>query len=100
MKAIESSRTSDLNAHIHTCRECGHEIISYNSCRNRHCPLCQDFKREQWLNKQEQSLLLIHYFHVVFTLLSIDPKHLGANIGFSTILHTWGQNLMFHPHLH
>ncbi|SCY54307.1 IS91 family transposase [Alkaliphilus peptidifermentans] len=129
MKAIESCRTSALNAHVHTCNECGHEVISYNSCRNRHCPQCQDFKREQWLNKQEQSLLLTHYFHVVFTLpqelrsitlfnqekiynllfkaacetlleLSSDPKHLGANIGFSAILHTWGQNLMFHPHIH
>jgi len=129
MRAIESCRTSSLGAHIHTCNECGHEVISYNSCRNRHCPQCQDFKREQWLNKQEQSLLLTHYFHVVFTLpqelrsialfnqekiynllfkaasqtlleLSKDPKHLGANIGFTTILHTWGQNLMFHPHLH
>lgn len=129
MRAIQSCRTASLGGHIHTCDECGHDIISYNSCRNRHCPQCQGLKKEQWLNKQEQSLLLIHYFHVVFTLpqelrlvaflnkeniynlmfksvsqtlleLSTHPKHLGAKIGFTSILHTWGQNLMYHPHIH
>lgn len=129
MSAIASCRTSSLGAHKHTCDACGHEVISYNSCRNRHCPMCQTLKKEQWLNKQEQSLLLIHYFHIVFTLpkelrsiafynqkkvyglffrcvsetlqeLAEDPEHLGARIGVTAILHTWGQNLMYHPHVH
>lgn len=129
MSSIEFCRTSSLGAHVDTCSDCGHTHISYNSCRNRHCPKCQSLAKEQWLNKQQQNLLSTHYFHVVFTLpdelrpialrnqksiysllfkavsetlldLTKDPKHLGARIGFSAILHTWGQNLMFHPHIH
>ena len=122
-------RTSALGAHIDKCDECEYERISYNSCRNRHCPKCQTFAKEQWLDKQKQSLLDVPYFHVVFTVpdtlncvflrkshemygllfkaasetlleLCTDKKYLGATPGITAILHTWGQNLSFHPHLH
>ena len=112
-----------------TCDECGFEKISYNSCRNRHCPKCQTFTKEQWIEKQNQYLLNTGYFHVVFTLpeelnavmlrnqntayglffkavsetlleLCADKKYLGAKPGITTVLHTWGQNLMYHPHIH
>lgn len=127
--AIQNCRTSTLGAHIDTCDECGFEKISYNSCRNRHCPKCQTVTREQWIDKQNQYLLNTGYFHVVFTLpeklnavmlrnqelayklffkavsetlleLCTDKKYLGARPGITAVLHTWGQNLSFHPHIH
>lgn len=127
--AIQNCRTSALGAHVDTCDECGFEKISYNSCRNRHCPKCQTVTREQWVEKQNQYLLNTGYFHVVFTLpeelhsvmlqnqelayklffkavsetlleLCADKKFLGAKPGITMVLHTWGQNLMFHPHIH
>ncbi|MGI0011269.1 MAG: IS91 family transposase [Nitrosopumilaceae archaeon] len=129
MKAIEMCRTSQLGGHVDQCGECGHTKISYNSCRNRHCPKCQNLPKERWLEDRKQDLLPIAYFHVVFTLpddlnaialqnqqevynllfrasaetlqeLTRDCSYLGAEIGFISILHTWGQNLMYHPHVH
>ena len=129
MSAIERCRTAALGGHIEECDECGHQRIAYNSCRNRHCPKCQSLVRAQWLEDRQADLLPVGYFHVVFTLpkqiaaiayqnkavvyeilfqataetlrtIAADPKHLGAEIGFITILHTWGQNLLHHPHLH
>jgi Putative transposase/Transposase zinc-binding domain len=129
MKAIESCRTSNLGGHVDVYDSCGHERISYNSCRNRHCPKCQGLAKEQWLRERDRDLLEVGYFHVVFTVpnslnpialqnqrlfysllfkaasetiaeLSRDPKYLGAEIGFISVLHTWGQNLMDHPHVH
>jgi hypothetical protein len=129
MRAIESCRTASLGGHVDVCDNCGLERISYNSCRNRHCPKCQGLAKEQWLLERERDLLNIGYFHVVFTVpdsfnplalqnqqvfysllfkaasdtlleLSRDPKFLGAEIGFISVLHTWGQNLMDHPHVH
>lgn len=127
--AIKNCRTSAIGAHIDTCDECGFEKISYNSCRNRHCPKCQTFTKEQWVEKQNQYLLNTGYFHAVFTLpeelnsvvlqnqdvvyglffkavsetlleLCADKKYLGAKPGITAVLHTWGQNLMYHPHIH
>jgi hypothetical protein len=127
--AVANCRTSDLGGHVDVCEECGHLEISYNSCRNRHCPKCQTLLKEQWIDKQKQSLLDIPYFHVVFTIpndlhelfyhqqkdmytlffkavsetlleLCADKKYLGANPGITAVLHTWGQNLYYHPHLH
>ena len=127
--AIQHCRTATLGAHVDTCDECGFEKISYNSCRNRHCPKCQTFTKELWIEKQNQYLLNTGYFHVVFTLpeglnsvmlrnqkiayasffkavsetlleLCADSKYLGAKPGITTVLHTWGQNLMYHPHIH
>jgi hypothetical protein len=129
MFAIEACRTSLLGGHKDECDTCGHLKISYNSCRNRHCPKCQFLRKEKWIEARAEDLLPIQYFHVVFTIptelnplvlsnqkvmynllfrsvsetlvaLSNDPKHLGARIGFMGILHTWGQNLMGHPHIH
>jgi hypothetical protein len=129
MRAIESCRTSALGGHKDKCDNCGHLEISYNSCRNRHCPKCQTLRKERWLEARSEDLLPIEYFHVVFTIpselnylvsmnqkvmydllfrsasetlteLANDPKHLGAKIGIIGILHTWGQNLMDHPHIH
>jgi hypothetical protein len=129
MAAIEACRTSLLGGHKDECDTCGHLRISYNSCRNRHCPKCQFLRKEKWIEARTEDLLPIRYFHVVFTIpaelnplvfsnqkvaynllfrsvsetlltLSHDPKHLGAQIGFIGILHTWGQNLMDHPHVH
>ena len=129
LRAIEACRTAALGGHVEQCRHCSHTRISYNSCRNRHCPKCQNRERAQWLEDRKAELLPLEYFHVVFTvpepiarlafynqaavykilfqtaaqtLLAIarDPKDLGAAIGFFAILHTWGQNLHFHPHLH
>jgi len=126
---ILNCRIAVLGAHIDTCDECGFEKISYNSCRNRHCPKCQAFIKEQWIERQNRYLLNTGYFHVVFTLpdelnllflqnqeiayglffkavsqtlleLCADPKYLGATPGVTTVLHTWGQNLMYHPHIH
>jgi len=128
-RAIQRCRTAALGGHIDACPKCGHRAISYNSCRNRHCPKCQAQAREHWLAARERELLATSYFHVVFTvphelnvlamdnqrafydllftasaktLLSVaaDPKHLGAEIGGISILHTWGQNLLLHPHIH
>src|SRR5499425_1670500 len=128
-RAIQSCRTAALGGHRDACPRCGYQAISYNSCRNRHCPKCQAQARERWLAARERELLDTSYFHVVFTvphelnvlalenprlfydllftastqaLLTIasDPKHLGAQIGVIAILHTWGQNLLLHPHIH
>jgi len=129
MSAIEQCRTVALGGHVEQCDACGHHRISYNSCRNRHCPKCQSFARDQWLQDRQAELLPVEYFHVVFTIpqeiaaiafqnkavvynilfqataqtlntIAADPNHLGAQIGFIAILHTWGQNLLHHPHLH
>jgi hypothetical protein len=129
LKAIRVCRTAALGGHLDRCSRCGHQAISYNSCRNRHCPKCQTSAREQWLAKRTQDLLPVPYFHLVFTLphelsglalqnkkalygllfrasaetlleIAADPKHLGAELGFLSILHTWGQNLQHHPHIH
>lgn len=128
-RAIQNCRTSALGAHIDTCDECGFEKISYNSCRNRHCPKCQTLPKEQWVEKQNDCLLNTSYFHLVFTLpeelntimlqnqktayglffkavsetltqLCADEKYLGAKPGTTAVLHTWGQNLCYHPHIH
>ena len=130
IRAITGCRTAALGGHIDVCTGCGYETgISYNSCRNRHCPKCQAQARQRWLEAREQELLETSYFHVVFTIphqlndlaaknprilynllfaasaatlreVAADPKHLGARIGFSSVLHTWGQNLRHHPHIH
>jgi len=129
LRAIRNCRTQALGGHLDRCSGCGHEAISYNSCRNRHCPKCQTNAREQWLAKRAEDLLPVPYFHVVFTIphdlsalalqnkrilydllfqtsaetlieVAADPKHLGARIGFLAVLHTWGQNLQHHPHVH
>ncbi len=129
MSAVQLCRTAALGAHVEQCDECGALRIAYDSCRNRHCPKCQSLARAQWLEDRQADLLNCQYFHVVFTLpepvaaiayqnkrllynllfsvtsqtlqtIAADPKHLGAQIGFLAILHTWGQNLLYHPHLH
>ena len=129
MSAIEKCRTSQLGGHIDKCESCGSTQLSYNSCRNRHCPKCQSIAKERWIDSQKSNLLNIGYFHVVFTIpdtinlvvyqnqkelytllfkavaetlteLATDKKYLGAALGFTSILHTWGQNLMHHPHIH
>lgn len=129
LKAIVRCRTAALGGHRDRCQRCGYQAISYNSCRNRHCPKCQTNAREKWLRRRQQELLPVGYYHLVFsiphtlvpmvwqnkkvlftllfeaaaaTLLEVaaDPKHLGAEIGFLSILHTWGQTLQPHPHLH
>jgi hypothetical protein len=129
MSAIETCRTAALGGHIEQCDQCGHQRIAYNSCGNRHCPKCQSLARAEWIADRQSELLDCPYFHVVFTvpeeiaaialqnkavvygilfratsetLLTIarDPRHLGAHIGFFAVLHTWGQNLLHHPHLH
>jgi hypothetical protein len=129
MGAIEACRTAALGGHIERCAECGLVRIAYNSCRNRHCPKCQGPARAAWLAERQAELLPVPYFHVVFTLpapaaeiafqnktavygilfkaaaetlstIAADPRHLGAEIGFIAVLHTWGQNLQHHPHVH
>ena len=129
MRAIEQCRTAALGGHVDACDQCGYVRISYNSCRNRHCPKCQSLARETWLEARRQELLPIGYFHLVFTLpaeahgvvrynerllygalfqqawaallkLSSDSRYLGARPGLIAILHTWGQNLHYHPHVH
>lgn len=129
LRHIEICRTAALGGHVDMCDNCGEKRISYNSCRNRHCPKCQFLKREQWLEDRLDDFLPIQYFHVVFTIpdtlnsialnnqkivynlffrsvsetlkeLSQDKKYFNAKNGFITILHTWGQNLMYHPHIH
>ena len=129
-RAIQRCRTAALGGHVDACPGCGYQAaISYNSCRNRHCPKCQTQARERWLAARERELLATSYFHVVFTVphelnvlawdnqrlfydllftasaqtlleVAADPKHLGAEIGVISILHTWGQNLLLHPHIH
>jgi predicted Zn-ribbon and HTH transcriptional regulator len=129
LHAIARCRTAALGGHRDQCPQCGYQTISYNSCRNRHCPKCQTAARDKWLAARQQELLAVGYFHVVFTLpqelsalalqnkeavysllfrasaetlleVAADPKHLGAEIGFLSVLHTWGQNLLHHPHVH
>jgi Putative transposase/Transposase zinc-binding domain len=129
MSAIELCRTAALGGHTEACADCGLIRCAYNSCRNRHCPKCQGQARAEWLAARQAELLPLPYFHVVFTLpapvaeiafqnketvyailfrtaaetlrtIAADPKHLGAEIGFLTVLHTWGQNLHHHPHVH
>jgi hypothetical protein len=129
MRAIESCRTAALGGHVERCGDCGHQRVAYNSCRNRNCPKCQGLARARWLEDRQAELLDVPYFHVVFTVpaeieviafqnqtvvydilfraaaetlrtIAADPKHLGAEIGFLAVLHTWGQNLMHHPHVH
>ena len=129
MRAIEVCRTAELGGHIDQCDHCGQLKVSYNSCRNRHCPKCQSLEKERWLEARKKDLLPIAYFHLVFTLpeslrslalrnqkviyhllfkaasetlvqLAKDPKYLGAEIGFTALLHTWSQTLIDHPHLH
>lgn len=129
MQAIESCRTALLGGHVEVCDHCGHQRVCYNSCSNRHCPKCQSLARAQWLEDRESELLGTAYFHVVFTVpaamaaialhnkrtvygilfrataetlqtIAADPQHRGAQIGFFAVLHTWGQNLLHHPHLH
>jgi len=129
MSAIELCRTAALGGHLEQCDSCGHQRPAYHSCRNRHCPKCQSLARAKWLQDRQAELLPVEYFHVVFTVpeeiaalayqnkevvygilfhaaaeslrtLAADPQHLGAEIGFLAVLHTWGQNLLHHPHLH
>jgi putative transposase/transposase-like zinc-binding protein len=129
MTAIEACRTAVLGGHLEQCDHCGHQRNAYNSCANRHCPKCQSLARATWLEDRRSELLNTQYFHVVFTLpeqiatiayqnkrqlygilfraaadtlrtIAADPKHLGAEIGFFAVLHTWGSNLLHHPHLH
>jgi hypothetical protein len=121
MLAIESCRTAALGGHVERCGDCGHQRIAYDSCRNRNCPKCQGLARAQWLADRQAELLDVPYFHVVFTvpaqieviafqnqtvvyaaaetlrIIAADPKHLGAEIGFLGVLHTWGQNLLQNP---
>jgi hypothetical protein len=129
LKHIAECRTAALGGHVEACESCGHQRVAYNSCRDRHCPKCQNTARAEWITERLERLLPISYFHVVFTipdelnplalrnkkaifnilfaaasqtLLTIarDEKYLGAQIGFTMVLHTWGQNLLFHPHVH
>ena len=129
MSAIEHCRTAALGGHVEACEDCGHWRIAYNSCRNRHCPKCQGAAARTWLAEREADLLPVGYFHVVFTLpaevadiafqnkalvydllfraasetmltIAADPKHLGARIGITAVLHTWGSALTHHPHVH
>lgn len=129
LTAIERCRTAALGGHLDECVRCGHRAISFNSCRNRHCPKCQANARDRWLEARQRELLPTRYVHVVFTLphelaplalqnkrvmydllfrisaetlleIARDPQHLGADSGFFSVLHTWGQNLLHHPHVH
>ena len=129
MSAIERCRTAALGGHVARCEGCAHTVIAYNSCRNRHCPKCQSTAAKEWLAAREADLLPVPYFHVVFTLpaaianiayqnkaaiydilfttsaetmttIAADPKHLGARIGITSVLHTWGSALTHHPHVH
>lgn len=129
ISVIQNCRTSALGSHTDVCEQCGNVEISYNSCRNRHCPKCQSLSKERWIQNQKHDLLNVGYFHVVITIpdtlnslvfqnqremyallfkasaealkeLALNGKYLGADIGFTSVLHTWGQNLLFHPHIH
>jgi hypothetical protein len=128
MSAIERCRTAALGGHVARCEDCSHTIIAYNSCRNRHCPKCQGTAAKEWLAERAAELLPVPYYHVVFTLpapigdiayqnkaviydilfkasaqttltIAADPKHLGARIGITSVLHTWGSALTHHPHV-
>src|ERR1051325_11526372 len=129
MSAIEQCRSAALGGHVEHCEDCGHSRIAYNSCRNRHCPKCQGAAARDWLAAREADLLPVGYFHLVFTLpaeiaaiayqnkavvydllfrtaaetlltIAADPRHLGARIGATAVLHTWGSAMTHHPHLH
>jgi hypothetical protein len=129
MSAIQNCRTAALGGHVEGCDACGHRRIAYNSCRNRHCPKCQGAAARAWLAEREADLLPVGYFHVVFTVpaevaeiafpnkgavydllfraasetmmtIAADPKHLGARIGITAVLHTWGSAMTHHPHIH
>jgi hypothetical protein len=129
MSAIENCRTAALGGHVARCEKCSHTQIAYNSCRNRHCPKCQGAAAKEWLAEREAELLPVPYYHVVFTLpaaiadigyqnkaviydilfkasaetlttIAADPKHLGARVGITSVLHTWGSALTHHPHVH
>ena len=129
MSAIESCRTAALGGHVARCEKCAHSQISYNSCRNRHCPKCQRAAAKEWLAAREADLLPVPYYHVVFTLpaaiadiayqnktviydllfkasaetlitIAADPRHLGARVGITSVLHTWGSAMTHHPHVH
>jgi hypothetical protein len=129
MGAVEACRTAALGGHVERCGDCGHTAIAYNSCRNRHCPKCQAGAARDWLAARQADLLPVEYFHVVFTMpapiaaiayqnkavvyamlfeaasetlrtIAADAKHLGAEIGVTAVLHTWGQTLTHHPHVH
>jgi len=129
MSAVENCRTAAMGGHVEACEECGHWRVAYNSCRNRHCPKCQGAAARTWLAEREADLLPVGYFHVVFTLpaevgtialqnkallydllfrtasetmqiIAADPQHLGARIGITAVLHTWGSALTHHPHIH
>ncbi len=129
MSAIEACRTAALGGHVEQCEDCRHTLIAYNSCRNRHCPKCQGAVARDWLEAREAELLPVAYYHVVFTLpaaiadiayqnkqviynllfkasaetvltIAADPKHLGARIGITSVLHTWGSAMIHHPHIH
>jgi hypothetical protein len=129
MRAIEDCRTAALGGHLYRCDDCSAEKNCYNSCRNRHCPKCQGLEKQRWLEQRRDDLLPVPYFHVVFTLpselnilalgnpkpiydllfhcasqtlieVAADPKHLGVRLGVLAVLHTWGQTLVLHPHLH
>jgi hypothetical protein len=129
MTALARCRTAALGGHVERCDQCGHTRVWYNSCRNRHCPTCQSLARAAWIDARTADLLDTEYFHVVFTVpqeiavialqnkavlygilfraaaetvrtIAADPQHLGAQIGFFAVLHTWGQTLVHHPHLH
>ena len=129
MAAIESCRTAALGGHVARCEDCAYTTIAYNSCRNRHCPKCQGAAAKQWLTERQAELLPAPYYHIVFTLpapiadlayhnkaviydllfkasaetvltIAADPKHLGAHIGITAVLHTWGSTMTHHPHIH
>jgi len=129
MSAVERCRTVALGGHVARCADCAHTVIAYNSCRNRHCPKCQGAAAKQWLAEREAELLPVPYYHVVFTLpapiaeiayqnkaaiygmlfkastetmmaIAADPKHLGASVGITAVLHTWGSAMTHHPHVH
>jgi hypothetical protein len=129
LRNLRDCRTAALGGHLQQCDRCGHRVLLYNSCRNRHCNKCQATARARWLTQRQAELLPVPYFHVVFTVppqiarlalqnpkqiytilfraasetlitIAADPRHLGASIGFLAVLHTWGQNLHLHPHLH
>jgi hypothetical protein len=127
LRDIGACRTASLGGHIEQCDHCAHQVIAYNSCRNRHCPKCQSSARDRWLAERAKELLPVPYCHVVFTVpdrlaplalqnqrvfygllfravsetlleIAADPRRLGAQIGFLAVLHTWGQNLLLNPH--
>jgi len=129
MSAIERCRTAALGGHVARCEDCAHTVIAYNSCRNRHCPKCQGAAAREWLAERQAELLPVGYFHVVFTVpapiadiayqnkaviydlllkasaetvltIAADPKRLGARIGITAVLHTWGSTMTHHPHVH